>query len=50
MAGRAANALIWRVPPLTLRSLSYGANGKIQKMELRRRFAGHYSTVARSTA
>jgi fatty-acyl-CoA synthase len=31
-------------------ALSYGATGKIQKMELRRRFAGHYSTVARSTA
>jgi non-ribosomal peptide synthetase component E (peptide arylation enzyme) len=31
-------------------ALSYGATGKIQKMELRRRFAGHYSTVARPTA
>jgi len=31
-------------------ALSYGATGKIQKMELRRRFAGHYSSVARSTA
>jgi fatty-acyl-CoA synthase len=31
-------------------ALSYGATGKIQKMELRRRFAGHYSPVARSTA
>ena len=25
-------------------ALSYGATGKIQKMELRRRFAGHYAT------
>ena len=31
-------------------ALSYGATGKIQKMELRRRFAGHYSSVARSSA
>jgi fatty-acyl-CoA synthase len=31
-------------------ALSYGATGKIQKMELRRRFAGHYSSPARSTA
>jgi acyl-CoA synthetase (AMP-forming)/AMP-acid ligase II len=31
-------------------ALSYGATGKIQKMELRRRFAGHYSAPARSTA
>jgi hypothetical protein len=31
-------------------ALSYGATGKIQKMELRRRFAGHYSLMARSTA
>jgi fatty-acyl-CoA synthase len=31
-------------------ALSYGAIGKIQKMELRRRFAGHYSSMARSTA
>jgi acyl-CoA synthetase (AMP-forming)/AMP-acid ligase II len=28
-------------------ALSYGATGKIQKMELRRRFAGHYSSPAR---
>jgi acyl-CoA synthetase (AMP-forming)/AMP-acid ligase II len=25
-------------------ALSYGATGKIQKMELRHRFAGHYSS------
>jgi len=31
-------------------ALTYGATGKIQKMELRRRFAGHYSQAARSTA
>src|SRR5215218_2198155 len=31
-------------------ALSYGATGKIQKMELRRRFAGHYSSMASSTA
>jgi acyl-CoA synthetase (AMP-forming)/AMP-acid ligase II len=31
-------------------ALSYGATGKIQKMELRRRFGGHYSSPARSTA
>jgi acyl-CoA synthetase (AMP-forming)/AMP-acid ligase II len=29
-------------------ALSYGATGKIQKMELRHRFAGHYSSSARS--
>jgi fatty-acyl-CoA synthase len=29
-------------------ALSYGATGKIQKMELRRRFAGHYSSPART--
>jgi acyl-coenzyme A synthetase/AMP-(fatty) acid ligase len=28
-------------------ALSHGATGKIQKMELRRRFAGHYSSPAR---
>jgi len=27
-------------------ALSYGATGKIQKMELRRRFVGHYSSPA----
>lgn len=31
-------------------ALSYGATGKIQKMELRRRFADHYASMARSTA
>jgi fatty-acyl-CoA synthase len=31
-------------------ALSYGATGKIQKMELRRRFAGHYASPVRSTA
>jgi fatty-acyl-CoA synthase len=31
-------------------ALTYGATGKIQKMELRRRFAGHYSSPARSPA
>jgi hypothetical protein len=30
--------------------LSRGTIGKIQKMALRRRFGGHYSPVARSTA
>jgi acyl-CoA synthetase (AMP-forming)/AMP-acid ligase II len=29
-------------------ALSYGATGKIQKMELRHRFAGHYSSPASS--
>jgi acyl-CoA synthetase (AMP-forming)/AMP-acid ligase II len=29
-------------------ALSYGATGKIQKMELRHRFAGHYSSPTRS--
>jgi fatty-acyl-CoA synthase len=24
-------------------ALNYGATGKVQKMELRRKFAGHYS-------
>src|SRR3954449_1064756 len=42
----------WWMPDdvVFVEALSYGATGKIQKMELRRRFAGHYSTVARSTA
>ena len=31
-------------------ALSYGATGKIQKMELRQRFAGHYVTPARTGA
>ena len=25
-------------------ALTYGATGKVQKMELRRRFAGHYTS------
>jgi len=42
----------WWMPDdvVFVEALSYGATGKIQKMELRRRFAGHYSAVARSTA
>jgi 3-(methylthio)propionyl---CoA ligase len=42
----------WWVPDdiVFVDALSYGATGKIQKMELRRRFAGHYSSPARSTA
>ncbi len=42
----------WWMPDdvVFVEALSYGATGKIQKMELRRRFAGHYSPVARSTA
>jgi len=30
-------------------ALSYGATGKIQKMELRRRFAGHYGGQGSAT-
>ena len=35
----------WWMPDdvVFVEALSYGATGKIQKMELRRRFAGHYS-------
>src|SRR6185295_4969390 len=42
----------WWMPDdvVFVEALTYGATGKIQKMELRRRFAGHYSAVARSTA
>ncbi len=42
----------WWIPDdvVFVDALSYGATGKIQKMELRRRFAGHYSSPARSTA
>ena len=41
----------WWMPDdvVFVEALTYGATGKIQKMELRRRFAGHYSSVARST-
>ena len=28
----------------SVEALSYGPTGKVQKMELRRRFAGHYSS------
>ena len=31
-------------------ALSYGATGKIQKMELRRRFAGHYGGASTEAA
>ena len=31
-------------------ALSYGATGKIQKMELRQRFAGHYAESAKAGA
>jgi len=42
----------WWMPDdvVFVEALSYGATGKIQKMELRRRFADHYSSMARSTA
>jgi non-ribosomal peptide synthetase component E (peptide arylation enzyme) len=42
----------WRMPDdvVFVDALSYGATGKIQKMELRRRFAGHYASPLRSTA
>jgi acyl-CoA synthetase (AMP-forming)/AMP-acid ligase II len=35
----------WWIPDdvVFVEALSYGATGQIQKMELRRRFAGHYS-------
>jgi hypothetical protein len=50
-----AGKLVWRRggqrdDVVFVEALSYGATGKIQKMELRRRFAGHYSPAARSTA
>ena len=36
----------WWMPDdvVFVEALSYGATGKIQKMELRRRFAGHYAS------
>ena len=35
----------WWMPDdvIFVEALTYGATGKVQKMELRRRFAGHYS-------
>ena len=33
-----------------VKTLSYGATGKIQKMELRQRFAAHYSGAAAPAA
>jgi 3-(methylthio)propionyl---CoA ligase len=42
----------WWIPDdvVFAEALSYGATGKIQKMELRQRFAGHYVTPARTGA
>jgi acyl-CoA synthetase (AMP-forming)/AMP-acid ligase II len=36
----------WWIPDdiVFVDALTYGATGKVQKMELRRRFAGHYSS------
>jgi fatty-acyl-CoA synthase len=36
----------WWMPDdvIFVESLTYGATGKVQKMELRRRFAGHYTS------
>jgi acyl-CoA synthetase (AMP-forming)/AMP-acid ligase II len=42
----------WWIPDdvVFAEALSYGATGKIQKMELRQRFAGHYATSASAGA
>jgi 3-(methylthio)propionyl---CoA ligase len=36
----------WWMPDdiIFVETLTYGATGKVQKMELRRRFVGHYSS------
>ena len=42
----------WWMPDdvVFVEALSYGATGKIQKMELRRRFAGHYGGASTEAA
>jgi 3-(methylthio)propionyl---CoA ligase len=42
----------WWMPDdvVFVEALTYGATGKIQKMDLRRRFSAHYSSVATSSA